>query len=141
MYWLAYRDQGGVVHAPVVALHTVAKRSAPATSGGRAQAATRSGTRWRRRSSSAAAATPAAAPANGRTSPAKTTQQKSAAMRPPEGRRSTASAATKKAATLASDVLCERKLAKNGNTFVAPRSSAAAPRAAARVRPARRAAR
>src|SRR6267143_1600162 len=37
MYWLAYSDQGGVVHAPVVALHTVAKRSAPATSGGRAQ--------------------------------------------------------------------------------------------------------
>src|SRR5207302_6551844 len=113
MYWLAYSDQGGVVHAPVVVLHTVANISAPATSGGRAQAAMRSGTRTRSRS--AAAATAAAAPANGRTSPAKTTQQKSAAIRPPEGRRSTASAATKKAATLASEVLCERELAKNGN--------------------------
>src|SRR2546428_330467 len=38
MYCLAYSDQGGVVHDPVVALHTVAKTRAPARSGGNAQA-------------------------------------------------------------------------------------------------------
>src|SRR5437870_12746604 len=115
MYCLAYSDHGGVVHDPVVALHTVAKTRAPARSGGRAQASAPSGTRLRSRSSTAAPATAAAAPANGRTSPAKTTQQKSAAMRPPEARRSTARAGAKHAATVASEGLCDRQLAKHGN--------------------------
>src|SRR2546422_11052479 len=118
MYCLAYSDHGGVVHDPVVALHTVAKTRAPARSGGSAQASAPSGTRLRSRSSTAAPATAAAAPVNGRTSPAKTTQQKSAAMRPPEGRRSTASAAAQNAATRARAVLCDRQLAKNAHTFV-----------------------
>src|SRR3989442_7494499 len=130
MYCLAYSDQGGVVADRVVAWHTVAKTRAPARSGGSAHASAPSGTRFRSRSSTAAPATAAAAPVNGRTSPAKTTQQKSAAMRPPEGRRSTASAAAQDAATLASQGLCDRELAKNGNTFVAPRSTAATPSAA-----------
>src|SRR5437016_13649368 len=113
MYCLAYSDQGGVVHDPVVALHAVAKTRAPARSGGSAQASAPSGTRLRSRSSTAAPATTAAAPVNGRTSPAKTTQQKSAAMRPAEGRRSTASAAANNAAPLASDVRCDRQPAEH----------------------------
>src|SRR3989475_12861536 len=114
MYCLAYSDHGGVVHDPVVALHTVAKTRAPARSGGSAQASAPSGTRLRSRSSTAAPATAAAAPVNGRTSPAKTTQQKSAAVRAPGGRRPTANAAAENDATLAREVLCDQELAEDG---------------------------
>src|SRR5206468_12994101 len=108
MYCRAYKDHGAVVHDPVVALQIAPTASAPARSGGNAQAIARSGARPRIRYSTAAPVISAATPANGRVSPAKTIAANSPAIRPAVGARSVAMASAMTAAAAATDVLWER---------------------------------